>query len=120
MGYQTVIMVLNDAMDKVKENKEQFADTVYNAYRIRGNSQTFSLGNHCNPIKIFDAKHADEPQLVMAYQNDFVRFGYGSDLTDERHLEYRKRMLEVAKCELEYEEKLILKMEEKIHKIAEV
>lgn len=117
MGYQTAFMILNDSGDDVKKHPEQVVENIYNGLlgvgSRRTQSATYSIGNSANPMKVFSPQHADTPQLLMAYQNDFIRFGYGSDLTEERTLAYRKRNLQVAKAILEDEERIIKELEAK-------
>lgn len=118
MGYQTVFMVLNDGASEVKNHPEEVANNIYEAMigvgMYRKNSRSFSIGNFANPMKAFSSQHADTPQLLLAHQNDLIRFGYASDLTEERLLEYRKRSLKIAKEILKQEEREIKELEAKL------
>lgn len=117
MGYMTVTMFLNDAEQNVKENPTEVATNVHEAMlgvgMSRDYSRDFAIGNHVNAMKAVSPQHADVPQLVLAYQNDLVRYGFASDLNETRHLEYRKRLLEVARRVLDSEEECIRELEKK-------
>lgn len=115
MGYMTVAMILNDAGDQVKKHPQQVAENLYKGMSgvdmRHSKSAVYSIGNNANPMTVLSAQHADTPQLILAHRNDINRFGYHSELTSERVLEYRKSNLELAKSLLKEEEKLIKKME---------
>lgn len=120
MGYMTTFMVFNDAENNVQNHPEQVGENVRQALNGIGmrpdNDREFAIGNHVNAMHALSPQHADVPQLLIAYQNNFVRFGYMSNLNEERNLEYRKGLLEVAKRVLKDEEKAIQQLEEKFKK----
>lgn len=117
MGYMTVAMFLNDAEMNVKKNPEQVGRNVAEAMAgigmHRGKPRDFPIGNHMNAMKAVHPQHADVPQLVLAYQNNLIRYGFFNELKEVEHLEYRKRLLEVAKRVLKEEEDLIKELEQK-------
>lgn len=116
MGYMTTFMVFNDAENNVENNKEQVGENVRLALNGVGmrpdNDREFAIGNHVNAMHALSPQHADVPQLLIAYQNNFVRFGHMSNLKQERNLEYRKSLLEIAKRVLKDEEAAIRQLEE--------
>ena len=118
MGYQTVFMILNDAGHLVKQNQEQVIQNINEAMSgvrmHREQSRDFSIGYHSSAMKAFQAQHADIPQVFLAHGNDLVRLGYGSDLTEEKDLKYRKECLKVIKNMVKREEEIIKEMEAKI------
>ena len=73
MGYNTVVTVLNDAFDQIRNDPEFGKNLVDHAIRhdriSRGMINSFPSGNHCNPAQIVSVHHADVPQLVMVRHN---------------------------------------------------
>lgn len=110
MGYMTVGMILNDSFSSVEKHKEVVADGFLKAARMREKSVDIPIGNYANPFTVFSSQHADIPQLFLAFQNSFNRFGYSNDIDN---LEYRKRMLKIAQNVLKEEEKAIKELEKK-------
>ncbi|MEK4006501.1 hypothetical protein [Paenibacillus sp. FSL H3-0333] len=117
MGYMTTITILNDGLSQIKDNPEEFVDKIsegMNGYRrflgsIERNSvSTFGVGNHCNNVMVAASNHADDPRMFISYQNSMDIIGWGNDST---HLEYRKRLLKIAKGMIQYEEEQIKKLE---------
>jgi len=121
MGYMTTITFLNDAEDQIMKNPDQLVQNIRMAMLgiTEHTGREMGVGNHANCMKALPTHHADTPQLMLAYQNMTVAFGYYNDLKDPRHLELRKRLLRIAQ-EILYQEKcLIREMEDQINKESE-
>ena len=72
MGYNTVLMVLNDAFDQIQKDPDFGRNLVNAAVRhdpTRQKINTFSSGNHCNPAQIISVQHADISQLTLVSRN---------------------------------------------------
>ncbi|KAA9007261.1 hypothetical protein F4V43_01885 [Paenibacillus spiritus] len=117
MGYMTTITVLNDEFSQIKANPKEFVDKIcegMRGYRRSLNSieisnvNSFGIGNHCNNVIVAKSNHADDPRMFITYQNSMDIIGWGND---SKHLEYRKRLLKIAKKMIEYEEQQIKKLE---------
>lgn len=115
MGYMTTFMIFNDAEHNVEEHPAQVADNILQALQGKGmelkHDREFPIGNHANAMHALSPQHADSPQLLIAYQNNFVRFGHFNSLKKDGDLDYRKRLLEVAKRVLKQEEEEIQRLE---------
>ena len=60
MGYNTGVLILNDAIPDITDNPEKFVQNLYQAIRGFGkNPLDFAIGNHVNGGKVFHCNHAD-------------------------------------------------------------
>ena len=74
MGFNTPVLILNDALEELKARPEEFiaklckeADelTYPNALGV----QSISVGNHCNPVQVLRKGHSSETRLLVSYGN---------------------------------------------------
>ena len=71
MGFMTVVTILNDGWETIKENKEQFVNAIEDGMAAeKGPVHYYAIGNHSNPVIVAKSQHADVPQLVLAQFND--------------------------------------------------
>ena len=65
MGYNTTVVVLNDALDQIRDDPE-FGQKLYDAIlRVqRGKPVDVSAGYHCNAATVIETHHADYKVLV--------------------------------------------------------
>lgn len=70
MGYNTTIMLINDALDQI-ETDPMFAKNLVRGCQqvIRGEPITISAGNHGNAAMVIETHHADGTSLVAVGQN---------------------------------------------------
>ncbi|WP_342423097.1 hypothetical protein [Paenibacillus sp. FSL E2-0178] len=120
MGYMTTITILNDGFSQIKDNPKEFVDKIGEGMngnrRFLGSTEinnvnSFGVGNHCNNVIVAKSNHADDPRLFISYQNSMDTIGWGND--DSTHLEYRKRLVKIAKGMIQYEEEQIKKLEQR-------
>lgn len=72
MGYNTSILILNDARSVIKSNPLQFTENVLNMMDITNGikpGDSMGLGNHCNPMSLITRSDADISHLVLIGQN---------------------------------------------------
>ena len=70
MGFNTVVMVLNDAADGLKDNPEVGTDILDAMMESqRGEAVTFPIKNYCNGGMILPSQHADTVQVVAVGGN---------------------------------------------------
>ena len=67
MGYNTTVLILNDALDQILKHPEQFAEGIY--YAALGDGGTVSVGNHANQVEVMPTAHADTPRLYHSHGN---------------------------------------------------
>lgn len=91
MGYNTTLVVLNDALHQIKEDKEFGAKVYSAALRVSGNLRPIdiSAGMHCNAATVIETHHADTIKLIAVGGN------YGQDLG--YHGNYRSTPEEILK-----------------------
>lgn len=88
MGYNTSILILNDARDLIRSNPLQFTEKVLILMDTSGGiepGQSVSLGNHSNPISLITRSHADILNLVLIGQNcskSLLQTGIGEEQKD--------------------------------------
>jgi hypothetical protein len=80
MGYNTPVLILNDAMDNLKTDAdvgrkmyEAMLETPHPSKRVNGVS--FSIGNHCNGGMVLPSAHADDVQVIAVGYNYMRRLG---------------------------------------------
>jgi hypothetical protein len=87
VGYNSVVVVLNDALDQIKNDK-QFGRNVAEAIsdaNCYGRSVDISSGNHGNAASVVSCEHADVTQLVAVggnYGMVLCRTGYVGQSTE--------------------------------------
>ena len=62
MGYNTGIIVLNDALGTIKDHPQEFVENLEQAIGTFGYSddrKDIRCGNHCNAASVFHVSHAD-------------------------------------------------------------
>ena len=62
MGFNTAVLILNDAIDGVEKDPASFAKNMMHAWHLfqrTGNPTDFAIGNHVNGGTIFHNAHAD-------------------------------------------------------------
>lgn len=75
MGYLTTITFYNDAASTLREHPEVVSQGIYNAQsgvQLNRGSDTFSVGNHCNPVILQRPRHADDHTLYLHAGNTLV------------------------------------------------
>lgn len=77
MGYNSTLIVLNDALHQIKDDKE-FGEKVYNAVLTvnRGKPVDIYSGNHCNAATVIETHHADSLRLIAVGGNCGQDLGY--------------------------------------------
>lgn len=60
MGWNTGVIILNDALHSIEENPEEFTRNLIQAIRdFRGESVNVAVGGHVNAAAVFHQSHAD-------------------------------------------------------------
>lgn len=71
MGYNTTVLVMNDALTQIEEDPEfgkNLAKAIYSIYDDRA-SRDIPAGNHCNAATVIESHHADGTAIVAVGQN---------------------------------------------------
>lgn len=104
MGYNTTIVVYNDALNAIKEDKS-FGESLYNAaimVESRG-PQDIPSGNHANAARVIETHHADRLVAVVVGGNDGEPLGHAGPWPLMRDEEGNKeRMLKNLADEMGY------------------
>jgi hypothetical protein len=66
MGYLTPILIRNDALNTIQEHSEKFVEGIINKMYEGGE---LPLGNHCNPVEVFQTQHMDIPRVFIVNSN---------------------------------------------------
>lgn len=78
MGYMTVVSILNDGLDVIKKQPEEFVNNIEcgvdgisadRKYRYSNNVNDYPVGNFANPMEVAKSFHADNPQIFYVGQN---------------------------------------------------
>lgn len=99
MGYNTVMMVLNDALHLIKEDKE-FGRKIYDAtYEAASGFKRVDISSHgyCNVATVISCQHADIAQVVVVggnYGTNIGNFWTRTYHTPEGELELIRELAE--------------------------
>lgn len=79
MGYNSAIMICNDAMHEIEKDPVGWWNKAYNALNnlSRTNDGTFGFGSHGNGFQAICQHHADQVSIVAIGGNRAVTLGYG-------------------------------------------
>lgn len=95
MGFQTTVLVKNDCLDAIRDDKE-FGKKVHDAV-IQGWGHlpvTISSGHCCNAAAVIESHHTDGRVVLVAGGNLITRIGYvGTYPTDPQSLRDLKTLL---------------------------
>ncbi len=71
MGYNTTILILNDAMGDMQENPKEFVDNLLLAVGEHRHDQRndFAIGNHVNGGSVLAMSHADTINVIAVGGN---------------------------------------------------
>jgi hypothetical protein len=105
MGYNSTIVIVNDAIDMIANDKD-FGKSVANAIRsmsmTQGQRVDIASGNHCNAAHLVEIHHADESVVVVVGGNLGVKRAhvYGWKHNED---EVQRQLIEEWACRLGYE-----------------
>lgn len=87
MGHMTIVSVLCDAMDTIKEHPEQFVKNISEGMHDYGPRKinSYGVGNHANPMMVHHEFHDMLDQLIL------VGHGYMTNIADMKTGFYSKR-----------------------------
>jgi hypothetical protein len=71
MGYCTVILIQNDALDQIKSHPEQFTDTIVRMVGSHGEGEA-PVGNHGNAFRMMRPFHVSETHTYIAHGGTMV------------------------------------------------
>lgn len=69
MGFNSTILILNDALDQIKDNPEQFTQAVVDLILKGEQKETRPVGRHGNPVTLVSQNHADATSVVTVGGN---------------------------------------------------
>lgn len=72
MGFNTTILVLNDALDVLENDPEAGKKIAAGIKQMGGGghkSVTVPIGNHCDPVQIIETHHADMTSVIAVGGN---------------------------------------------------
>ena len=78
MGYNTTVVVMNDALNQIAEDKD-FGKNLADAIMMtngRGGKYDVSSGGHCNAASVIESHHADGSIAVVVGGNMGEVLGY--------------------------------------------
>jgi len=77
MGYNTTVMIVNDALNEIENDKEFGKNLVSAIMRttITSGSIAVPVGNYCNAVTVVEQHHADNTVLVSVGGNYGCVFG---------------------------------------------
>ena len=66
MGYNTPILILNDALGELEKYPNQFVTGIV---QVMDRGGDVPVGNHCNPVHVMQSQHADVFRLLLVQGN---------------------------------------------------
>lgn len=93
MGFNTTVVVLNDALHQIRDDKE-FGVKLYDAVTVVGRGgKDVSAGNHGNAARVIETHHADGLHAVIVGGNTGDDLGYVGNYSLDLGTEEGKRFL---------------------------
>ena len=81
MGYNTTVVVMNDALDQIKNDPEfgrKLAEAV-TGLSVPERRRDVSAGNHANAATVIETHHADQVHAIAVGGNRGVNLGYAGN-----------------------------------------
>ena len=103
MGYMTVVSILNDAWDTIKEHKEQFIENIeqgMHEYHTGKKVNSYPVSNYANPMEVHQSFHANMNKVLVVggnHMEDIVEL-QPSRIDSDFYLAYKLRMANVARA----------------------
>lgn len=93
MGYLTQILIRNDSLQTIEKYSKEFVEGIIEKMHEGGD---LPLGNECNPVKIFQTKHADVPRVFIVNGN--TMFEVNNNLKNKEFAKnFYKQSIKIAK-----------------------
>lgn len=98
MGYNTAVLILNDALSEIETHPEQFTKGICSA--IMGWKDTdVPVGNHGNPVHVKRTEHADVLRVYVSHGNWLSDMSpYAADIESARGNEHVRQEL-LRRCD---------------------
>lgn len=100
MGYMTIISILNDGWETIKNHKDEFIEKIENAMVSKNGTKIThcSIHNFSSPLIVHSSQHADVPQVVLAQYNTMIDINESlKDNITLEQLKGRKKEIETVK-----------------------
>jgi hypothetical protein len=99
MGFLTTFTILNDGLDEILKNSDDFCQKLYYA-ALGGKTTDIAHGHHGNLVKVQRTRHADDNTLYVHMENSLYEMSASSMETEElmrNHPEFFRQMLNYMK-----------------------
>jgi hypothetical protein len=106
MGFNTPILVLNDALGQIGDNPEEFTEAVISMAKNR-EPTVESVGNHVNPVSSVGAAHADQLRILYSKGNRMVDLNQARFSLDEYDEQEKQRLRSKAEHVRDQMERLL-------------
>lgn len=122
MGFNTTVFLLNDRLDEIKRNPQQFVEEVYQAILSHGRDKDRWITGQTT---VMPTAHADVHRLYMSHGNAMIDLSYPYSAKEELlknggdqkrlvwMIEYYRENLKIAKSIMKDWERELKKLEEK-------
>ena len=107
MGFNSSIMIMNDGLDQIEKNPEQFAEQVKKLICEGDPGQQVGVGNHANCLELISCHHADMTSVSAVGGNcsnilGYSMFGHSTDAAKVEVLKDVARKLGYELVEKDY------------------
>jgi hypothetical protein len=71
MGYNTTVVIVNDALDIIENNPNEFVTKLVDKIQSFNYTENkyFSVGNHANPVSVVGVHHSSETAVIAVGGN---------------------------------------------------
>jgi len=97
MGFITTIIFHNDAYEEIESHPKEVVQNILEAMNSHEDN-SFSIGDHCNPMKSMGASHADVNRLFLQHGNTLFELGSKKAPSGK----YKKELIKIAEDILKY------------------
>lgn len=94
MGFNTTVLILNDAFDQIRKHPEEFVAGLDSKMQDGG---SFGVGCYANPVEVMPTQHADVFRLYCTHGNMIMELS-----------QYSERTMELATSEHQFQRDIVL------------
>lgn len=117
MGYNTIVLVRNDALSNIKRDPERFVSGLDEAIggraRWREGAQSVGAGGHANVAEVCPPHHADDPRFYASTGNTILE-------CDRANLSHLQELVERSDFTKNWVESSLRRMRDEADKMLEL
>jgi hypothetical protein len=99
MGYLTVVVIHNDALDEFSEHPKEFGEAICNAIKVCDHKpQSIPFGHSCGYLDVLPSRHADDHTIYVNCGNtvtEVLPYSKGFQKLIQRCPDFAKKLVKI-------------------------